>query len=502
MNLAFVQALIATPGAATTNALFKQRHPGIFWVDWREADDDIVRLAAEALGRDDLSAQWVDERFYIDFQGRRTAVPLECKPGEQDLTLAALNRALDPGYELRWIRASDGGDTLAFQILPRAAWQALQAHYGERVDAAFAPIDPDRPLFGAADQPPGVKERLAVAASLGAGSPAAALCAAVRFRLLPSHSPLLARSDAPPVYTSVAGDLCLAFEGVDGGVPRLLTATDLHAAGQHPHSLQAQAIRNHAPEWTRLADSGNGVVSRFHTDDGVDTSSLLLHPGLWAHYAEKGYRSVVAVPRRDLLLWCDATDAVAVAALGELAQAFDPGASDTLSRQLYTWQAGRWQVRTPEAHERAFRDLPLWQAAERGEVRAQYQVASLYDTATHYAEAVRRYQRIAEQIKATPVDSGDMFENGSAALCNLADKYEHGKGVAQDLKLARQGYMRSAAMGNCVAQYSLGMMYAAGRGVPRDPELAATWLHKSAQQGYEPAARALPGLGVHGMSLR
>jgi hypothetical protein len=493
MDLSFAEALIASPGDATTQMLYKGSQPGVFWVDWREGDDDIIKLAARALGRDDLAPHWENGVLHVNFAGRLTPVPLEQKPGEQDITLAALNRALHPAFELRWIRASDGGDTLAFQILPGVGWRALQARYGAAVDAAFARLDPSRPLFA----PPSAEDQVTMAASVRAAftasapGAAAALCAAARFRLLPASSPLLTRAEVPPLFMPLAGDLCLAFESVDNGVPRLLAADDLRAANHDPMSLQQQAVNNHAPEWQGLSDSGNGVISRLHTGDGRDTSSLIMHPGLWAHFASKGYRQAVAFPRRDLLLWCDATDAVALAALRAMVEAFDPAAPDTLSRQLYRWDQGRWLVLDKAPHERALRDLPLWQAAEQGDLTAQYQVASFHDTATHYAEAVRRYQRIAEQVKATPVQSTDMFANGSAALCNLADKYEHGKGVAQDFKQARQLYMRSAAMGNAVAQYSLGMLYCTGRGVAVDLELGFTWLIKSAQQGYTPASEQL-----------
>ena len=80
-----------------------------------------------------------------------------------------------------------------------------------------------------------------------------------------------------------------------------------------------------------------------------------------------------------------------------------------------------------------------------------------------------------------------MFTNGSAAACNLADKYEHGLGVPQDYQLALEWYGKSAAKGNCVAQYSLGMMYKQGLGVLADNTTALNWFLKSAGQGYADA---------------
>lgn len=492
MQLDLARALIATPGEAATGSLFKDRHPGVFWVDWREADDDIVMLAADAMGRNDLSAHWSETGLQILFEGRATPVPLEQKPGEQDITLAALNRALQPAFELRWIRASEGGDTLAFQILPSQAWQALEAQYGAAASEAFVRLDPAKPLFGegSVSQQPQEAMRTAVMASMGV-APQAPWLASVRYRLIPARIAAAEGEGASIVIEPMAGDLCVAFECVEAGDVRLVSKADLLAAGLDLSTLHQRAQANCLPMWGQLRDSGGGVLMRFHQPGNAQVSSVALHRGFWSGLSRDGFSMRAAFPRRDLVLMCDGKDAFAVSALVDMVEGFDAADPEALSRQIYAWQGDGWVLHQPAPYERSFRSSPRWQAAERGDVRAQFEIAMVFQAATHYAEAVRRYQRIAEQVKSRPVDSRDMFENGSAALCNLADKYEHGLGVAQDLKLARQWYMRSAAMGNCVAQFSLGTMYAFGRGVPVDPELAVTWLQQSAQQGYEPARQML-----------
>ena len=108
-----------------------------------------------------------------------------------------------------------------------------------------------------------------------------------------------------------------------------------------------------------------------------------------------------------------------------------------------------------------------------------------------YGRAVSLYREAIDLAKA---EQKDMFKNGSAAKCNLADKYEHGVGVPQNYKQALYWYMKSAEQENCVAQYSLGNMYKDGRGVPQDLEQARTWFAKSAAHGYEPAQIALENM--------
>lgn len=144
-----------------------------------------------------------------------------------------------------------------------------------------------------------------------------------------------------------------------------------------------------------------------------------------------------------------------------------------------------------QSNEAAQRALNTWTAAEQGELEAIYDLAYKYQKAERYSVAVDLYRKAAESAEVSPVNSANMFENGSAAQCNLADKYEHGLGVPQDYEQAVHWYLKSAAKNNYVAQYSLGMMYLNGRGVPKDMAQARTWLTRSAEQGYEDARSAL-----------
>jgi len=107
------------------------------WVDWREGDDDIISMAAEALGTPALSPVFENGQLYVRYHDQLTLVPLNFEPGEQDKTLRALNQAIAADYEIRTIKASEGGDALAFMALPLGTWQALEAEFGDRVDAAF-----------------------------------------------------------------------------------------------------------------------------------------------------------------------------------------------------------------------------------------------------------------------------------------------------------------------------------------------------------------------------
>ncbi len=62
-------------------------------------------------------------------------------------------------------------------------------------------------------------------------------------------------------------------------------------------------------------------------------------------------------------------------------------------------------------------------------------------------------------------------------------------GVAIGDQQAANLYRISAEQGDATAQYNLASMYAFGRGVPKDEELAYFWLLLSSAHGYEDAAK-------------
>ncbi len=52
-----------------------------------------------------------------------------------------------------------------------------------------------------------------------------------------------------------------------------------------------------------------------------------------------------------------------------------------------------------------------------------------------------------------------------------------------------QIYQERAAEGDVIAQYNLGVVYAAGQGVPQNDAEAALWYRKAAEQGYAKAGK-------------
>lgn len=494
MDIAFARRLIENPGEETTRQLFQLAGPGIFWVDWREADDDIVSMAAKALALGDLRASWTGGKLIIEYRGRHTEVPLQNKPGEQDITLDSLNRALHPEFEIRYVKASEGGDTLAFQGLPTASWQALEASYGPGVANAFARLDTKAPYFAREELPEGALD--AVNRQIG---PLHFARVALRVITADRARALLAdparAGAAAPVIDGVFGDLAMTyFHDLIGGDHAEVTEGELLRYATTREQMRSQAFDNVGDGWAQHAYYQREGLCKLASTGKFVASTVALWDGLWEELTRSEGPLLAAFLHRDLVLFAPVGKPEAVGALLEAAGGFESADGGGLSRQVYAWGPNGFRPHQPGEADRTFRKSFNWLQAERGNLRAQFDTAMMFEFMQLYPEAVKRYYKAAVQAATVPRTSDDMYENGSACQCNLADKYEHGLGVPQDFRKAQYWYQKSAAMGNQVAQYSLGMMHLEGRGVPKDVEQARTWLRQSAERGYGDAVTALASI--------
>ena len=78
-------------------------------------------------------------------------------------------------------------------------------------------------------------------------------------------------------------------------------------------------------------------------------------------------------------------------------------------------------------------------------------------------------------------------EGNVKAQYNLGLMYSKGQNVAQDLELANRWYRKAAEQGYPKAQYGLGLSYIQGRGVMQDGLEAAKWFRMAAEQGLDKA---------------
>lgn len=119
-----------------------------------------------------------------------------------------------------------------------------------------------------------------------------------------------------------------------------------------------------------------------------------------------------------------------------------------------------------------------------GPQRAFLSGVAAYDSGDH-ARAVRLWETPAEQGHA-----GAQFSLGVA--------FATGNGVPNDLPRAIRWWRAAAEQGHIGAQFNLGMLYSRGEGVERDLDLAKTWWHRAATGGDAAAQFHLGALAATG----
>jgi TPR repeat protein len=111
---------------------------------------------------------------------------------------------------------------------------------------------------------------------------------------------------------------------------------------------------------------------------------------------------------------------------------------------------------------------------------------------TAYAAQDEKGQPAAGSLEAVK----QLAEKGNAeAQLKLAQMYQEGKGVAQNLQEAFKWCRKAAEQGLAQAQLLLGQMYETGKGVAKDGKEAMKWFQKAAEQGLEAAKEEIKKLG-------
>jgi len=101
---------------------------------------------------------------------------------------------------------------------------------------------------------------------------------------------------------------------------------------------------------------------------------------------------------------------------------------------------------------------------------------------------VRWYRRAAEQGEAD-------------AQFSLGLSYDIGQGVPQNYSEAAKWYRRAAEQGHAKAQFNLGLSYDRAKGVPQSHSEAAKWYRRAAEQGHAKAQKWLGSMYALGQGV-
>ncbi len=113
---------------------------------------------------------------------------------------------------------------------------------------------------------------------------------------------------------------------------------------------------------------------------------------------------------------------------------------------------------------------------------------------------------LAELGRDTKITGQDRLREAAiggnlSAMFEIGTRLADGKGVTRDPKLAARWFEQAAAQGHAPSQYRLASLFREGRGVNKDAALAFQWFDRAAAQGHVLAmhnAGVLLAEGVHG----
>ncbi|WP_188750515.1 tetratricopeptide repeat protein [Marinobacterium zhoushanense] len=147
--------------------------------------------------------------------------------------------------------------------------------------------------------------------------------------------------------------------------------------------------------------------------------------------------------------------------------------------------------------------------AEKGDPRAQYNMALIARSLTQYDEALNWAHLAAKRSTEARYLLGQLYENGQGvdadetnALTWYRDAAEQGnadaqyrvgrflaegRGTGQNSAAAMGWYERAAAQGQAEAQLALGIILLQGEGVQADPAQGRYWVLRAARQGLAAA---------------
>lgn len=110
-------------------------------VDWREEDEEIIRLFGKRLPDETVEVTSTDKGLDITYNGQVHSIALTFTGQDRYITIRGFQELIRDKYEIRLFEASYFSDTHEFLILPKRQWEELDARYPVRSGEMFRVID-------------------------------------------------------------------------------------------------------------------------------------------------------------------------------------------------------------------------------------------------------------------------------------------------------------------------------------------------------------------------
>ncbi|TCZ78127.1 hypothetical protein E0485_08335 [Paenibacillus albiflavus] len=110
-------------------------------VDWREYDEEIIRLFSERLPGETLEVTNTDKGLDVTYNGQLHSIALTFSGKDRYITIRGVQELIRDKYEIRLFEGSYLSDTHDFLVLPKQQWEELDDRYPTRIGEMFLIID-------------------------------------------------------------------------------------------------------------------------------------------------------------------------------------------------------------------------------------------------------------------------------------------------------------------------------------------------------------------------
>ncbi|WP_019636531.1 hypothetical protein [Paenibacillus fonticola] len=110
-------------------------------VDWREDDEEIVRMFSERLQEETVEVTFTDKGLDVTYNDQLHSIALTFSGDDRYITIRGFQELIREKYEIRLLEYSYFSDTHDFLILPKRQWEELEARYPESIGKVFRIID-------------------------------------------------------------------------------------------------------------------------------------------------------------------------------------------------------------------------------------------------------------------------------------------------------------------------------------------------------------------------
>jgi uncharacterized protein YtpQ (UPF0354 family) len=150
--------------------------------------------------------------------------------------------------------------------------------------------------------------------------------------------------DQLPYTEPLVADLLVSYAFDLPGMFQMASGAAIAELGIRPDEARSLAVANLKRQLPQIGSADHGPIRRVVTGENLEACTLLAGPFWEQVAADMPGEVVVAVPSRDVLLFCSSRSTEGIALLRALsAEVLQKESTHALTDRLFVWRGGLWE---------------------------------------------------------------------------------------------------------------------------------------------------------------